>query len=732
MPGEPLLYVLELGGARRPCYRVRGTEAMSSPFRFEVELQVPPGDPLDPDELVGAAAVLHLEQKDTIRSISAVATRVRRGVTRKGVAGHAPVLVVLEPRLALARHRVDIRVFRDKSADRIAAEVIGAVGPVALRLSGSYVQRPYCVQMRESDLDFASRLLEDEGIFSYVDDAGTWVLGDAPGAYLPSIGVLPFRHGSGLDRNRDAVHEIGWTGEATAGRVSLRDFNHEQPSLDMDVSAPGPTPWGPEWYDYPGEYEQPSEGVAKAKLRAEALTCKKRRLAGRSFAGGLRPGARFALTEAPAGIEDGDYVVTRVVHDFTRERGFSCDFEALKADVVFRPAVITPVPTQPNPLTGFVTGPAGADIHTDAWGRVKVHFPWDRLQPKDDQCSHWIPVLQDNTGESSAVPRIGWEVLTHFLEGDPDRPAVVGRVFNPEDPLQEDLPKHKTRTSLMSLSSPRSKGGATGFNMIRFDDVAGAQCIDVHAERDQRIVVGNDQTEQIDSGELRIVQGNEVVEIGTEHRVNVADEDRPIVDGNRSLTVGANREVKVKSAASTSVGGNNTLTIGGSHRRVMGLDDSTSTKNLKESIGAIVLEGSLKTNSTTAGRISILAVGGAIIEIARVSKSESANKARVEAVGGIFFTKAGEDVGTRANKSRKLAVGALYSAKSKKEMLIAGREKLTTKSLSCTLESPAITLKVGDTTVILKDGKIAMHATKGILIETQSDNKQGATTSTQQ
>lgn len=732
MSEDPLRYLLEVGGIRRPCLRVRGTEAMSAPYRFVIDLQVPADDPLDPDATVGEPAVLHLVRQGTVRTITGVATRVVRRATRRGQAMGAPVEVVLEPTLALARHRVDIRVFRDKSADRIAAEVIGAFGiPVVLRLTRSYAIRPYCVQMRESDLDFVNRLLEDEGIFSFVDDDGTWVLGDEPGAYLDPLGVIPFHHGSGLDRNRDAVHELGWTGRATAGRVSLRDFNHEAPSLDMDVSVPGPTPWGPEWYDYPGEYEQPSEGAAKARLRAEALACARRRLSGRSFAGGLRPGRQFVLEGTPPGIDDGEYVVTRVEHDFTLERGFSCDFEALPATVAFRPEVVTEVPTLPNPLTGFVTGPPGADIHTDSWGRVKVHFPWDRLQPKDDHCSHWVPVLQDNTGESSAMPRIGWEVLTHFMEGDPDRPVVVGRVFNPEDPFEEELPKHKTRTSLRSQSSPRT-AGATGFNMIRFEDKAGAECIDVHAERDQRVVVGNDQTEQIDSGEARIVKGNEVISIGTVHKTNVAKEDRPLVDGNRTLVVGANRDVKAKEGASTTVRGNHALTIGGSHERSMGQNDATGSKNLKESIGAIVLEGSIKTNSTAAGRVSVLAVGGAIIEIARIAKSESAMKARVEAVGGIFFTKAGENVGVRANKSRKLAVGALYSANSKKEMLIAGREKLTTKSLSAKLEAPIITLKVGETTVTLKEGKIAFNAKQGILIDTQAANTQGATTSSQQ
>ncbi|UQA63167.1 type VI secretion system Vgr family protein [Polyangium aurulentum] len=731
---DPLLYFIELGGETYRLTTIRGEEAISRTYRFEIELRVDPDDPLDPDAVVGTDATLVLARETTLRRVQGVVTKIQRAATRKGNAGGGRVRLVLEPRLATTRHRVDIRIFRDKTAPQIVAEVIGAHGISVLQsLVGSYVERPYCVQMRESDLDFAARLLEDEGIFYVVDDGGRMILGDFTSAYADGPGALPFTHDHGLLGQRDAVYQIGWTGRATAGKVSLRDFNPERPRLDMDVSAKGPTAWGPEWYDYPGEYELPAQGKAKVELRAEALACQKRRLAGRSVCAELRPGIRFSLFDAPPGVDDDEYVVTRVDHAWDRtEKSFSIAFEALPGTTVYRPPVETYVPTLTNPLTGFVTGPAGADIHTDSWGRVKVHFPWDRLQPKDDTCSHWIPVLQDNTGRSSAMPRTGWEVLCHFLEGDPDRPVVLGRVFNAADPFMEELPLRKMRISLQSLTSPRSSDGASGYNMIRFDDLAGAQTIDVYAQRDQNIVVANNQDEKVDAVESRTVKGNEAVRIGADERVAVSVDNVGKVDGNQSVSIGGSRSAKVTGNHTDAVNDNHSLTIGGSHVRSAGVDDNVAiAHDLTEIIGGIVLEGTGKTNTVMAGEKSVLVAGGSIFEVAELGKNEGADKPRVESVSGIVFSQADEKHGARVKESRTTTVGGPYVVSALKEILLSGLRKLTIKAPIIGFKGPSITLKVGETVIHMKNGRIDMKTSKELSIETQQQNNLGTSTSSQ-
>ena len=732
---DPILYFIELGGTSYRVKTIQGEEALSRTYHFEITLHVEPDDPLDPDAVVGSDAALLLSRETTLRRIQGVVTRVQRAATRTGDAGGGRVRLVLEPRLATARHRVDIRIFRDKTAPEIVAEVIGAHGvEVAQSLVGSYVRRPYCVQMRESDLDFAARLLEDEGIFYAVGDDGRMVLGDFTAAYADGPGVLSFAHDAGLLEQRDAIYHIGWVGRATAGKVSLRDFNPERPRLNMDVSAQGPTAWGPEWYDYPGEYELPAQGQSKVNLRAEALACQKRRLAGRSASGRLATGACFSLVDAPPGVDDDEYVVTKISHAWDRaESSFSLGFEALPRAMVFRPPLVTYVPILPNPLTGFVTGPAGEDIYTDAWGRVKVHFPWDRLQPKDDTCSHWIPVLQDNTGRSSAMPRIGWEVLCQYLEGDPDRPVVLGRVFNAADPFMEELPIRKTRISLQSLSSPRAQDGRSGYNMIRFDDLAGAQEIQVHAQRDQNIVVANDQSENVGAAEARLVKGNESVRIGADQRVAATVDSVGKVDGNQSVSIGGSRTATVTGTHTDSVKKDHSLTIGGSHLRVAHTHDNViAAVELTEIIGGTVIESSGMTNTVTGGKSSVLIVGGSVVEVAKLGKSEGTSERRDETVSGIFFVKADERIGTRAEESRVSNVGGSYLVLAQKELLIAGLEKLSVQAKTADFSgATSITLKVADTVIKLEGGNITMVGPKTISIETQSQNALGSGTSSQ-
>lgn len=731
---EPVRYYLELAGALHELKTVRGEEALSTTYRFELTWHVDPTDPLDPDSVVGADAALVLMQGVPLRRIQGVVTRVKRMATRMGDAGAGKVTVVLEPRLATTRLRVDIRVFRDKTAPEIVTEVIGAHGvKVVHSLAGSYVRRPYCVQMRESDFDFAARLLEDEGIFYFVDDEGKMVLGDLTSAYRPGPGLLFFAHDAGLFGQRDAVYRIGWTGRATAGKVSLRDFNPERPRLNMDVQAKGPTAWGPEWYDYPGEYEVPALGQIKANLRAEALACQKRRLSGRSSCPTLATASLFVLGDAPPGIAEGEYVVVKLAHDWDRTMAsFALAFEALSGNMVYRPPVETHVPTLPNPLTGFVTGPPGADIHTDPWGRVKVHFPWDRLQPKDDSCSHWIPVLQDNTGRSSAMPRIGWEVLCQYLEGDPDRPVILGRMFNAADPFPEDLPLRKTRIALQSLTSPRSSDGQTGYNLIRFEDLAGEEAIDVHAEKDQNVVVANDQNEDVAAAQQRTVKGNEVVSVGANETIDVTVDSVNKVNGNQTITIGGNRTANVTGQHTDNVEKDHTITIGGDHMRKMRVDDNLAVaKDLTEIISGLVFEQSGKSNVLTGGKTSTLVAGGSIIEVAKVNKAEGTEQNREEKVGGVLLVAADEKHGSRTEVSRETTVTGCYTALAQKEILLAGIDKLKIEAADITLRAPDITLKVENTELHMKNGVIDMYAPSEITIDTTQANDLGVDTSSQ-
>jgi type VI secretion system secreted protein VgrG len=723
MSEQHAIYELEIGGTTMPVREVRGREALSEPYRYVVEAYVPEGMEVDPDGLVRTEVSLLVVRDEVVRTLRALVSEV---YVEYSVQGAPELTVILEPRIAWGRFRQDVRCFLDKDVPTIVTEVLGGFGvSVERRLGGSYAARAYCVQFRESDLHFASRLLEEEGIFYFVSDEGTVVLGDSASAYDPVSGptVVPFRFEAGMSQEMECVWALGERALASVGKVSLRDWNPEAPSLPMDVSAPGPTPAGPEFYDYPGEYGDPGVGQQIANLTAEAFRCRAETVSGRAHCPGFGAGRTFTLEDAPTGTRS--LVLTMVEQSFHRDRGgHETRFEALPAEVVFRPERRHEEPILPNPLTGFVTGPPGEDIHTDELGRVKVHFHWDRVHPPDDRCSDWVPVLQDNTGESIGIPRIGWEVLVHFLEGDPDRPVVLGRVYNAEDTFPFVLPRDKMRTALKSLSSPTRDGT----NTIQIDDTAGQEMVFVHAEKDQNIVVAHDRDERILVNRQRKIERDETIRIANNQAEVVHHDAIRDVSGDQTLAIGANRKRDVGSIDQSSVEGDRTVIIGGKHQRRIGTEDQVSVKSrLSETIGAVVTELSLDGNATEARKALVTLVGGAVVEAAKEQCTETASKARAEITGAVVFDKAKGEHQIQAGKKRITLVGGAKKVKAGKELTISAIESLDQKSLAALCEgAEAVNLKVGECMVTLKEGVITIKAPKTISMDITAQNEQGA------
>jgi type VI secretion system secreted protein VgrG len=723
---HPIRYFLDLPDLSLQARDVTGSEGISQPFRFELRFAAPPELP-HPGALLRCEARVRLARDDwaSDRALVGIVTDASIGAAIRGV---PDVHLVIEPPLALARLRTDSRVLRNMSVPEIVCDVLSQIGiSPELRLRDTYPKRPYCVQRRETDFDFISRLLEDEGIFYFFTSSGALVLGDSPAAYEPMAGLpgVPFRQGLGLDQNQETIYRISQRATVTPSKVTLRDFNPEHPSLDMQVSAPAPTPFGPEFYDYPGEYLTPQEGTRKAQRMSEAIACSATRTIGQSFCPRLAPGHTFALENAPPGIAEGHYVVVALSHAFHRDQaGFENRFEALDATVAYRPPRVTPEPRIDNPLTGVVTGPAGADIHTDPIGRVKVHFHWDRRLPLDDDCSDWIPVLQDNTGHSVAIPRVGWEVVVHFLEGDPDRPVVLGRVYNGADPFPEPLPAQKTRSALKSLSSP----GRDGTNMIRFDDAGGSEQMFVHAEKDENIVVANDKREEVLSDETTMIAHDETITIGANHKADIGDDISTTVGGNQTWVVSGNRKRKVGAEESTSVTKDHSLRIGGMHFRRIGTDDAVQAQDLTERVGAVDVEASLKDNATSSGKNMSITVGGAFIEIARKSKSEAAKVARVETIGGVVLTKAKKAIAVKT-KSRVTKVGGALKMTATGVLAIKGKNGLKAVAGTGTLQGTSnVTLEVRDSgnSVVIDGGVISITSSGTINIQVTGPNQLGA------
>lgn len=740
MADHPLIYTIHVGPFRLEVREISGTEHFNQAWRLDARFVLDPrtlggtvGE-FTPDAVYKKEARVRMERDgQLVREITGIVSEVELFAS---ISGHPEVKMVLEPRLALLKHRRDVRIHRNLDAPQIVTEVCTALGvKIDNRLTGSYPNRPYCVQWRETDYDYVMRLMEDEGIFYYFTAGDVMVLGDSPSAYeaIPGDPQLPHRYVSGINQNEDAVHEIGARAEITPGQVTLRDWNTEHPDLDMDVSAGTDVEFGPEWYDYPGEYEEPSEGARKARLHAEAMNRTAAAITGRSTCGRLYPGSTFVLTEAPVGIPAGGHVVRKVEHAWNREEeGYDCSFEADSDGTTFRPPRTTYVPRILNPHTGIVCT-NGEDIQCDHFGRVKVHFHWDRLRPYDDDCSHWIPSLQDNTGGSSAIPRKDWEMVVHYLEGDPDRPIIIGRVYNAEDPFSEQIPHGKDRSGLMSRTSPDRDTA----NEIRFEDLAGLQRLMMRTPKDMNIRVANDQTSRVGRSNTRSIGNDETVEISGDATWDIGGRMEPSVGGNQEWKVQGDRTKKVGAGESCAIGGDHELTITGEHKIEVFADVNFGANNLTETFEANCTEKYETKHTTELSMDMTFTVGAALTVKCDAGYSEQVTSDLTETIKTSQSVDAGGQVQLRCDRTRTLEVGGSLMATCLKHFTMTGAEQFRMRSKTADwIAGVELHLKVNDgegneSFISMKDECVWMKAMNDINITIGGSADQGASKSKQ-
>lgn len=425
---------------------------------------------------------------------------------------------------------------------------------------GRYEPRVYCVQYDESEWDFVCRLLEDEGIwfaFEHAAEGHRMVFGDdsrkaktsEPGELRTDFGQLGF---TGVR---------AW-GQRTAARlaeakVHLDDYDGLRPEQVLAAEASGPAASEREWYEYPGGYETKATGQRRAQVRLEEL--RRTQTLTRVCTNGLfvQAGQRVLLNGYAEGRPD--VFVVRTDLQLSLAAGSKrCEvvLETTPDDRVYRPPRRTGKPRVYGVQTARVTGPKGQEIHVDEYGRIKLQFDWDLDGVMDENTSCWIRVTQPYTTSSIALPRVGWEMVVEFVEGDPDRPVCRGRMMNPFFPPHFDLPAQKTVTALRTTSLP----GADGINQLVYDDAAGDEQIKLHAERDLNVRVEHDRTESIGKQATHAVGKARSFAVG-------ANETRTVL-GSESVSVGRSQKTSA-SLRSVAVSGNASEGVKGSVTRTI-------------------------------------------------------------------------------------------------------------------------------------------------------------------
>ena len=482
------------------------------------------------DQILGKNVTVKLAlQSGETRYYNGYVTRFSQG----GMHGrYRRYSATVHPWLWFLSRTADCRIFQEMTVPKIVEKIFSEHPTAAHKnsLTGSYPTWTYCVQYRETDLNFVCRLLEQEGIyfyFTHVDGKHTLVMADSYSAHAPFQGkAVPFLDPDVVARP-DIEHISSWslTREIQPGLYVHDDYDFERPSVELRAQkavSRSYTPSTYEMYDYPGEYLVKAEGEATASVRIDEFGAQFETAQATANVRAINVGSLFTHEKNPRADQNREHLVVSATYDLEfsdyeamPERGgadYRCSFVAMSSKQQFRPRRLTPKPSVQGPQTAVVVGPAGEEIYTDKYSRVKVLFHWDREgeKKKDENSSCWVRVSQPWAGKAwggVAIPRIGQEVIVDFLEGDPDQPIITGRVYNAEQMPPYALPANKTQTGIKTRSS--LGGTPDNFNEIRFEDKKGDEQLFIHAEKNQDIEVENDETHWVGHDRKKTIDNDE-------------------------------------------------------------------------------------------------------------------------------------------------------------------------------------------------------------------------------
>lgn len=618
-----------------------GSEQLGRLFSYQLKLLSTDSE-IKLLDLLGTSMTVTFDTGDYQRHFNGIVSEISQtGFESHQDERHAEYAVTLVPKAWLLLHKVDCRIYTDMSVPDIVKKVLAEIGytDVKLSLSGSYSPREYCVQYREDYFNFISRLMEQEGIyyfFQHTDSTHTMVLADSLGAHSAASGFaeLPFRPQSESSRGSQeaAIQDFSAVRSVQTIKYSLTDYDPLKPRtslLGVDSISNADNNHsvdGLESFDFPGDNLTSAIGKQYAQVRVEALNVPQSLCSGATTASGLLTGALFKLQEFPRSELNVEYLIvgsTVHIEDDAYHSGeaaggdlFYCQFSAIRSSQPFRT-----MPTAVRPMvvglqTAVVAGSDTAeDISVDKYGRIQVIFHWNKTDKKNWHISCPVRVASAWAGKNWGavnIPRVGQEVVISFLEGDPDRPLVIGSVYNADNMPPYTLPDNKTQSGIKSRS--HLGGGADDFNEIRFEDKKGSEELFMHAQKDMREEVENDHFVTVDHDEKLTVKNDQTEDI----------------TGNRTKTVGKDDKLTVKNDRVVDVTGNGTTTIGKTFKLTAGdeieLITGASSIIMKKS-GDIEIKG-----------INIKVTGNQSVAITGTTSAKMSSSVEAAVEGGVKVT----------------------------------------------------------------------------------------------
>ena len=659
--------------------QMTGTEALSVPFEFDVVFHADKKTPsLSAKAMLGEPITLKVETEGGkgIRPFNGICTRFGNA-GREGE--HLVYIAKLRPWLWIASRRSDCKIFQFKTVPEIIDDVLSRYGyPLVKKLTRTYRAWDYCVQYQETDMNFVMRLMEHEGIYFYFEHAEgnhTMVLIDDMARHAPLPGKSTIKY-FGIDAVTDAdeEHFNSWVvrEEVDPGEYFSDDYDFKHPKADLKINNANVMKYSHakyQRYEWPGGYVKHDDGEDYGKLGLQTLQAEQERCQGHTTVRTMAPGYTYTLENCPRKDQNRPYLAVATTYFFRDNARLSSGSGEGDADwgitvtsqptsMPYRPQMLTPKPLTHGPQTALVVGPAGEEIYTDEYSRVKVQFYWDRYGNKNQDSSCWIRVATPWAGEKWGmihIPRIGHEVVVDFLGGDPDYPLITGSVYNADLMPPYALPDNKTASGLKSRST--KGGGPVDFNEIRMEDKKGEEQLYIHAQKnhdtvielDESRMVGHDRSTRIGNDDDRfvvnddrhVIKGNQTVQIDKDHNTKVKGEQNNSVDKDQTNVVHGKRTQSVDKDLKEHTGGNHQETVQGTHSFTVEGDEynmiSGNQTNKVWGDKTVIVKGD--TNTVSIGKTTMLASQGYSISTLPGTKYAESTTFREAHVEGTDTTK---------------------------------------------------------------------------------------------
>ena len=607
------------------------TEHLSELFRAELELASFDDSPKFSDILDHPATLTFWQDNSAVRHLNGIVTGLKQGESGFSRTRYS---MVIEPALSRADLQADLRIFQQQDSQKIIETLLSKnqVAKHQFHLKDSYWTREYCVQYRETDLEFIKRLAAEEGTYYYFEHTNDGhTLHFSNSTELAELkGDLLYNAMPSGERPQAAVWRFAYEEKLKPTLQTLRDYtftnpryNQEHQSTHNRANVLGENRHGQyELYDYPGRYKRDAQGKPFSQYRLEYEQREAEMAMANSDDLRIIPGYCFSLSGHTRSNFNQDWLVVGVVHRgwqsgvLEEEAGaegnrYENEMKLIPHGRQWRPTP-QPRPVVDGPQVAHVVGPADEEIYCDEWGRVKIQFPWDRLGNNDEHSSCWVRVSQGWAGAqfgAMMIPRIGHEVIVDFLEGDPDQPIITGRTYHSTTEPPYNLPEHKTR---MTIKSKTHKGN--GFNELRFEDEKDREEIFIHAEKDQNNVVNNDETTQIGHDRTEQVGHDETINIGNNRTETVGQDESLTVGRDQTNLVNRNRMTKIEKDDILNIGNHLSVDVVADTKIHTGRDyKHQSNGNASFKVGSEIKHHSKTVQMTGSSLFKVLGKAGTII-----------------------------------------------------------------------------------------------------------------------